>query len=245
MREAARGSRRHEQLPNRRLARARRKGDALRRSVLGFGTSGHSAFVNSTVWHLDNGCGVKASRSRRARSEAESQASLRNCLRVRVSVLPPRLGAARRDPLRPPRKTEVAGTSSARRKRAHGAPQARRRARVSPPADGRKGAPRLAAQGALRLRPSAAPPTSARNERRPLSRQASLFPSGTALRRAPSLWSLRHVSRMIQARLQKMQNPTVTACAAPPRFLKNLARAGSLRAASDRFLKTLGQKNSS
>ena len=195
MREAARGSRRHEQLPNRRLARARRKGNALCRSVLGFGTSGHSAFVNSTVWHLDNGCGVKASRSRRARSEAASQASLRNCLRLRVSVLPSRLGAARRDPLRPPRKTEVAGTSSARRKRAHGAPQARRRARASPPADGRKGAPLLAAQGALGLRPSAAPPTSARNERRPLSRQASLFPSGTALRRAPSLWSLRHVSR--------------------------------------------------
>ena len=44
---------------------------------------------------------------------------------------------------------------------------------------------------------------------------------------------------------QKMQNPTVTACAAAPRFLKTLARAGSLRAASDRFLKTLGQNFSS
>ena len=43
------------------------------------------------------------------------------------------------------------------------------------------------------------------------------------------------------ARLQKVQNPTVTACAAAPRSLQTLARAGSLRAASGRFLKTLGQ----
>ena len=47
------------------------------------------------------------------------------------------------------------------------------------------------------------------------------------------------------ARLQEVQNPTVTACAAAPRSLQTLARAGSLRAASGRFLKTLGQKNSS
>ena len=46
-------------------------------------------------------------------------------------------------------------------------------------------------------------------------------------------------------RLQKMQNPTGTACAAAPRLLKTLARAGSLRAASGRFLKTLGQNFSS
>ena len=32
------------------------------------------------------------------------------------------------------------------------------------------------------------------------------------------------------------------ACAAAPRFLKTLARAGSPRAASGRFLKTLGSK---
>ena len=43
------------------------------------------------------------------------------------------------------------------------------------------------------------------------------------------------------ARLQKMQNPTGAACAAAPRFLKTLARAGSLKTASGRFLKTLGQ----
>ena len=49
----------------------------------------------------------------------------------------------------------------------------------------------------------------------------------------------------IHGRLQEMQNPTVTACAAAPRFLKTLARAGSLRAASGRFLKTLGQNFSS
>ena len=46
-------------------------------------------------------------------------------------------------------------------------------------------------------------------------------------------------------RQQKMQNPTGTACAAAPRFLQTPARAGSLRAASGRFLKTLGQKFSS
>ena len=40
-----------------------------------------------------------------------------------------------------------------------------------------------------------------------------------------------------QARLQEVQNPTVTACAAAPRSLQTLARAGSLRAASGRFLK--------
>ena len=36
-----------------------------------------------------------------------------------------------------------------------------------------------------------------------------------------------------------------TACAAAPRFLQTLARAGSRRAASGRFLKTLGQHSSS
>ena len=46
-------------------------------------------------------------------------------------------------------------------------------------------------------------------------------------------------------RQQKMQNPTGTACAAAPRFLQTLARAGSLRAASGRCLKTLGQNFSS
>ena len=46
-------------------------------------------------------------------------------------------------------------------------------------------------------------------------------------------------------RLQKMQNPTGAACAAAPRFLQTLARAGSLRSASGRFLKTLGQNFSS
>ena len=34
------------------------------------------------------------------------------------------------------------------------------------------------------------------------------------------------------ARLQKVQNPTGTDCAAAPRFLQTPARAGSLRAAS-------------
>ena len=47
------------------------------------------------------------------------------------------------------------------------------------------------------------------------------------------------------ARQQKMQNPTGTACAAAPRFLQTPARAGSLRAASGRFLKTLAQNLSS
>ena len=59
----------------------------------------------------------------------------------------------------------------------------------------------------------------------------------------PSL--LQGPSCIVQARLQKMQNPTGNACAAAPRFLKTLARAGSLRAASGRFLKTLGQNLSS
>ena len=45
------------------------------------------------------------------------------------------------------------------------------------------------------------------------------------------------------ARLQKMQNPTGAACAAAPRSLQTLARAESLRAASGRFLKSLGQKH--
>ena len=55
-----------------------------------------------------------------------------------------------------------------------------------------------------------------------------------------------HCSQVImQPRQQKMQNPTGTACAAAPRFLQTLARAGSLRAASGRFLKTLGQNFSS
>ena len=55
----------------------------------------------------------------------------------------------------------------------------------------------------------------------------------------------RRAGQAAEPRLQKMQNPTGTACAAAPRFLKTLARAGSLRAASGRFLKTLGQKISS
>ena len=42
-----------------------------------------------------------------------------------------------------------------------------------------------------------------------------------------------------------MQNPTGTACAAAPRSLQTLARAGSRRAASGRFLITLGQNFSS
>ena len=42
-------------------------------------------------------------------------------------------------------------------------------------------------------------------------------------------------------RLQKMQNPTGAACAAAPRLLQTLARAGSRRAASGRFLTTVGQ----
>ena len=46
-------------------------------------------------------------------------------------------------------------------------------------------------------------------------------------------------------RLQKVHNPTGAACAAAPRFLQTLARAGSLRAASGRSLKTLGQNSSS
>ena len=53
------------------------------------------------------------------------------------------------------------------------------------------------------------------------------------------------VSVRLLARLQKMHNPTGTACAAAPRSLKTLARAGSLRAASGRSLKTLGQNLSS
>ena len=51
-------------------------------------------------------------------------------------------------------------------------------------------------------------------------------------------------SSYIHARLQKMQNP-ITACAAAPRSLQTLARAGSRRAASGRSLKTLGQSFSS
>ena len=47
------------------------------------------------------------------------------------------------------------------------------------------------------------------------------------------------------ARLQNMQNPTVTACAAAPRSLQTLARAGSRRAASGRSLQTPGQSFSS
>ena len=49
----------------------------------------------------------------------------------------------------------------------------------------------------------------------------------------------------LTARLQKMQNPTGAACAAAPRSLQTPARAWSLRAASGRSLKTLGQNFSS
>ena len=42
-----------------------------------------------------------------------------------------------------------------------------------------------------------------------------------------------------------MHNPTGAACAAAPRILKTLARAGLLRAVSGRSLKTLGQNSSS
>ena len=52
-------------------------------------------------------------------------------------------------------------------------------------------------------------------------------------------------SSQLSNQAAEKQNPTGAACAAAPRFLQTLARAGSLRAASGRSLKTLGQNLSS
>ena len=57
-----------------------------------------------------------------------------------------------------------------------------------------------------------------------------------ALRGAQQTGEQQHIPGAENAKSQHF-----SACAAAPRFLKTLARAGSLRAASDRFLKTLGQ----
>ena len=54
-----------------------------------------------------------------------------------------------------------------------------------------------------------------------------------------------HARCQLSNQAAEKQNPTGAACAAALRFLRTLARAGSLRAASGRFLKTLGQNLSS
>ena len=127
---------------------------------------------------------------------------------------------------------------------ARSAPRAHACVRGSQPArhGERSGARRCAA---LRC---AQPPQQRRRERRP-SCPSSVATSPRAVApprgRRAACAVCTHKQPALLARLPKMQNPTVTACAAAPRSLQTLARAGSLRAASGRFLQTLGQNFSS
>ena len=94
------------------------------------------------------------------------------------------------------------------------------------------------------LTPAAAPPQ-AHHARHRTHTPLPPPPRPAARRRAPrktDTYSLPRGEAATGIWQQKMQNPTGTACAAAPRSLQTLARAGSLRAASGRFLKTLAQK---
>ena len=75
-----------------------------------------------------------------------------------------------------------------------------------------------------------------------LSRSAS-HGQGGARRGRAAAW--RVVAHTRATRLQKVQHPMGAACAAAPRSLQTLARAGSLKTSSGRSLKILGQNASS
>ena len=89
--------------------------------------------------------------------------------------------------------------------------------------------------GEARLSPSVT------RDARPAARRGACRPDSGA----HPMYLRRHLPSRRVATLQKMRNPTGAACAAAPRSLQTLARAGSRRAASGRSLTTLGQSFSS